>query len=132
MNATSRDVADIVGRIFIALIFLMAGAGKLGTGYADTQGYMQAHGVPGILLPLVILIEIGAAALIIAGLWTRVTALVLAAFTLLATLLFHIDFVHKLQQIMFLKNLAIAGGLLLLAAKGAGRWSLDARQAEKK
>jgi len=129
MNATFRDIADIVGRIFIGLIFLMAGAGKLGTGYGDTLGYMKANDVPGILLPLVILIEIGCAALIIAGLWTRVTALVLAAFTLIAALLFHIDFSVKLQQIMFLKNLAIAGGLLLLATNGAGRWSIDARQA---
>jgi putative oxidoreductase len=77
------------------------------------------------LLPFAILTEIGCAALIIAGLWTRVTALVLAAYTLLVALLFHLDLSVKLQQIMFLKNLAITGGLLLLAAKGAGRWSID-------
>lgn len=125
MNEKSTDVADVVGRILIALIFLMAGAGKLGTGYGDTLGFMANKGVPGILLPFAILTEIGCAALIIAGLWTRVTALVLAAYTLLVALLFHLDLSVKLQQIMFLKNLAITGGLLLLAAKGAGRWSID-------
>ena len=65
---------------------------------------------------------------LVAGLWTRAAALALAAFTLLAAAIFHANFADQIQQIMFLKNLAIAGGFLLLAARGAGAWSLDARR----
>jgi putative oxidoreductase len=129
MNQTALNAGDVVARIFIAALFLMAGVGKLGSGYAATQGYMEAMGVPGILLPLVIALEIGGAVLVIAGYWTRTTALALAAFTILSALLFHADFGEQMQQIMFLKNFAIAGGFLLLAIKGAGAWSVDARRA---
>ncbi len=130
MNASSRNVADIVGRVFISVMFLMAGIGKLGASYAGTQGYMESHGVPGMLLPLVIALEIGGAALIIAGWWTRTSALVLAAFTVLAAMLFHAEFADRMQQIMFMKNIAIAGGSLFLVANGAGAWSVDARRAK--
>jgi len=122
-----RNIADLVGRILITAMFVVSGIGKLGAGYAATQGYMASQGVPGALLPLVIALEIGGAALIIAGLWTRISALALAAFTVLAALLFHANFADQVQQIMFLKNLTIAGGFLLLAANGAGAWSVDAR-----
>jgi putative oxidoreductase len=90
---------------------------------------MQSHGLPGALLPLVIALEIGASALVIAGLWTRVAALALAAFSIAAALLFHANFGDAMQQINFMKNLAIAGGFLILAANGAGAWSVDARRA---
>ena len=129
MNQTALNAGDVVARIFIAALFLMAGVGKLGSGYAATQGYMEAMGVPGILLPLVIALAIRGAVLVIAGYWTRTTALALAAFTILSALLFHADFGEQMQQIMFLKNFAIAGGFLLLAIKGAGAWSVDARRA---
>ena len=107
----------------------MAGIGKLGAGYAGTQGYMESMGVPGMLLPLVIALEIGGAILIIAGLFTRMTAVALGAFTVLSAVLFHADFADQMQQIMFMKNLAIAGGFLFLAVGGAGTWSVDARRA---
>ena len=129
MNQTAINAGDFAARILIAALFLMAGVGKLGSGYAATQGYMEAMGVPGMLLPLVIALEIGGAVLVIAGLWTRATALALAAFTVLSALLFHADFAEQMQQIMFLKNFAIAGGFLFLAIKGAGAWSVDARRA---
>lgn len=129
MNQTATNVGDLAGRILISALFLMAGVGKLGSGYAGTQGYMEAMGVPGALLPLVIALEIGGAALVVAGLWTRTAALALAAFTLLSALLFHADFSEQMQQIMFLKNFAIAGGFLFLWIKGAGAWSVDARRA---
>ncbi len=129
MNQTTTNAGDLAGRIFIAALFLMAGIGKLGSGYAGTQGYMESMGVPGALLPLVIALEIGGAVLVMAGLWTRISALALAAFTILSALLFHADFSDQMQQIMFLKNFAIAGGFLLLAIKGAGAWSIDARRA---
>jgi len=129
MNSMTSNVADLVGRIFIAALFLMAGLGKLGSGYASTQAYMEAMGVPAALLPLVIALEIGGAILIIAGFWTRTAALALAAFSILSAVLFHGDFSDQMQQVMLLKNVAIAGGFLLLASTGAGRWSVDRRRA---
>jgi len=66
--------------------------------------------------------------LIIAGLWTRWTALALAGFTVLAAMIFHSNSADQIQQIMFMKNAAIAGGFLVLAANGAGAWSVDARR----
>lgn len=128
MNQTANNAGDLVGRILIAALFLIAGVGKLGAGYAPTQGYMEAMGVPAMLLPAVIALEIGGAGLVIAGLWTRLVALALGGFTILSALLFHTDFSDQIQQIMFLKNLAITGGFLFLAVKGAGEWSIDAHR----
>lgn len=123
-----HDVGELAGRILLAAIFLLSGWSKIG-GYAGTQGYMESMGVPGALLPLVIAVELGAGLLIVAGLWTRLAALALAGFTLLSALLFHANIGDPMQQIMFLKNLAIAGGFLVLFARGAGPLSLDARRA---
>ncbi|HXZ52479.1 MAG TPA: DoxX family protein [Burkholderiales bacterium] len=125
-----KNFADLASRILLAVLFLIAAIGKL-TDYAGTQAYMTAMGVPGALLPLVIVLELGGGALVVAGLWTRITALALAAFTVLAAFLFHANFADTMQQIMFLKNLSIAGGFLLLAANGAGAWSIDARRAKE-
>lgn len=127
MNKLS-DLAELSGRILLASIFVLSGFTKIG-GYAGTQGYMEAMGVPGALLPLVILTELGGGLLIVLGLWTQLTALALAGFTLLAALLFHRNFGDPMQMILFLKNVAIAGGFLLLVARGAGPLSLDARRA---
>ncbi len=130
LNTAVIKTAELTGRVLIAAIFLMAGIGKLGAGYAGTQGYMESMGVPGILLPLVIALEIGGAILVIAGLWTRMAALALAGFTILSAVLFHADFSDQMQQIQFMKNFAIAGGFLFLAVAGAGAWSIDARRAQ--
>jgi putative oxidoreductase len=94
-----KNFADLAGRILLAVLFLIVGIGKLGGG-----------------------------ALVVAGLWTCPAALALAAFTVLAALLFHANFADPMQKINFLKNLSIAGGFLLLAANGAGAWSVDARR----
>lgn len=118
----------VVGRVLIAAIFVVAGWGKIGA-YAGTQAYMASKGVPGALLPLVIALELGGGALIVAGLWTRAAAIALAGFSVLAAAIFHANFADPMQQVMFLKNLAIAGGFLLLAANGAGAWSVDTRRA---
>lgn len=120
--------SELAGRVLIAAIFIISGLGKIG-GYAGTQGYMEAMGVPGALLPLVILTEVGAGLLVVLGLWTRLSALALAGFSLLSAVLFHANLGDQMQQIMFLKNVAIAGGFLFLFAHGAGRLSLDARRA---
>jgi len=88
---------------------------------------MASAGVPGALLPVVIAVEVLGAAAIIVGWQTRIVAFLLAGFSLLSALIFHNDFANQIQMVMFLKNVSIAGGLLLLVAHGAGRFSLDAR-----
>ena len=125
---TQQNVADLTGRILISVIFLQAGLGKIG-GYAATQGYMESMGVPGALLPLVIALEILAPIAIIAGYRARIAAFLLAGFSVLSALLFHRPGGDPMQAIMFMKNLALAGGFLFLVARGPGVWSLDARRA---
>ena len=121
-----RDVALLVGRILLALMFVVAGWGKIG-GYAGTQGYMEAMGVRGALLPLVILLELGGGLAIMLGLFTRSIAVLMAGFTLMAAFLFHYQPAEQMQMLMFMKNLSVAGGFLALAAAGPGAFSLDAR-----
>lgn len=115
----------VAGRVLLAVLFVLAGYGKIG-GYEGTVGYMASQNVPGILLPLVIALEFGGGLLLIAGFQTRWVALALAVFTVLASLIFHIG---DGQMQMFLKNMAITGGLLLLFVHGAGPLSVDARKA---
>ena len=122
-----KPYSDLAGRLLIAALFLIAGVGKL-SAYAGTQAYMQSAGVPGALLPLVILVEIGGGALIVLGWQTRLAALVLAGFSIVTGVIFHAGSADQMQQIMFLKNLGMAGGFLFLVANGAGRLSLDGRR----
>lgn len=117
--------ADLLGRIALALIFLISVPGKLGDGFAGVQGYMAAKGVPGLLLPLVILLELGGGVALILGFFTRFIAFSLAVFCVLAALLFHAEIGDFAQKISFFKNFAIAGGLLILARTGAGPFSVD-------
>lgn len=119
----------LAARVLLAQIFLISGFGKLGAGYAGTQAYMEAMGIPGMLLPLVIALEIGGGLALIAGFLTRWAALALAGFTVASAVLFHANFGDQTQTIMFMKNLAMAGGLLLLYVQGAGSYSVDARRA---
>jgi len=123
-----NHASNLTGRTLIAAIFLISGIGKI-AGYSGTAAYMESVGVPGALLLPTIVLEIGGALAIIAGWWTKPVALALAAFSLVAGILFHGNLADPMQQIMFLKNVAIAGGFLFLAANGAGAWSLDARRA---
>ena len=125
---TTQNAADLLGRILISLIFLLSGLHKIG-GYEATQGYMAAMGVPGALLPIVIALEVGGALAIILGYHTRLFAFLLAGFSVVSALLFHRALGDQVQFIMFMKNLAMAGGFLFLVARGAGDWSLDARRA---
>ncbi|NCF61998.1 MAG: DoxX family membrane protein [Gammaproteobacteria bacterium] len=88
---------------------------------------MEAMGVPGILLPLVIALEILGGLAIIVGWHTRFVAFLLAGFTLLSAMLFHADFSDQMQMVMFMKNLALSGAFLVLVAQGAGAFSIDNR-----
>jgi len=121
---------DAPARALIALIFIVSGVGKIGT-YAATQGYMEAMGLPGIFLAPTIVFEIGAGLALLAGFQTRLVALALAGFTVVTALVFHFDSGDQIQQIMFLKNLAMAGGLLIVAKEGAQGLSIDAVLSER-
>ena len=121
-----QNLAAPAGRILIALIFVTSGVNKI-SGYAGTQQYMEAMGVPGALLPLVIALEILGGLAVMLGWHTRVAAFLLAGFSLLSGLLFHADFGDQMQMIMFMKNLSIAGGFLVLVALGPGAYALDNR-----
>jgi len=116
---------QMTGRVLMSAIFVMAGISKLGS-YAATQGYMESMGVPGALLPLVILLELGGGLTVLLGWQTRISALLLAGFCIVSALIFHANFGDQMQSILFMKNLAMAGGFLFLVAGGAGAWSLDA------
>lgn len=115
----------LLARLFLAHIFLLAGFSKI-TGYAGTQGYMESMGVPGALLPLVIVLEIGGSLAVIFGFLTRWAALALAAFCVASAVIFHRNFDEQMQMILFMKNFAMAGGFLLLYVQGPGAFSIDA------
>jgi putative oxidoreductase len=126
---TVQKVSELAGRILLSALFLLSGLGKIGA-YAGTAGYMSSLGVPGALLPVVIATEILGALAIIVGWKTRIIAFLLAGFSLLTAVIFHNHFGDQIQMIMFLKNVSIAGGYLLLVANGAGPLSIDRRLAK--
>ncbi|MGD9426036.1 DoxX family protein [Pantoea sp. NSTU24] len=119
-----EDTGLLLARILMPILFITAGWGKI-TGYAGTQQYMEAMGVPGFMLPLVILLEFGGGLAILFGFLTRFTALFTAGFTILTAFLFHSNFAEGVNQLMFMKNLSIAGGFLVLGLVGPGAYSLD-------
>jgi putative oxidoreductase len=124
-----KNASELAGRSLLAVLFLLSGLGKIGA-YDATTTYMSAVGVPGVLLPVVIATEGFGAIAIILGWQTRVAALLLAGYALLTALIFHTNFADQIEMIMFLKNVSIAGGFLLLVANGAGPLSLDRRLAK--
>ncbi len=125
-QATINAGTQLTGRLLMSAIFIMAGANKL-MAYDGTAAYMQSAGLPGQLLPLVILLEIAGGLAVLLGWQLRISAALLAGFTIVAALLFHFDFGDQMQSILFMKNLAMAGGLLFLVAGETHSWSLDAR-----
>ena len=123
-----NDTTALVGRVLLGVLFLMSGLGKLAAP-AATQGYIAAVGLP---LPFVAYlgstgVEVIGGVLLIIGLQTRLAASALAVFTLLTAVFFHNNFADQNQMIHFMKNIAIIGGLLQVAAFGAGAFSLDRR-----
>jgi putative oxidoreductase len=122
-----NTVSLLVGRILLAIIFLLAGISKI-SAYSGTGAYMASMGVSASLLPLVIALEIGGALALIIGWQTRWVAYALAAFSLVAALMFHFSPGDQMQMIMFMKNIGIVGGFILLAATGPGALSVDARR----
>ncbi len=127
---TLQNFAAPTGRFFLAIMFFMSGLTKISQ-YSGTQGYMEAMGVPGFLLPLAILTEALGGLAIILGWKTKYVALALAGFSVLSAILFHADFSNQAEMTNFMKNIAIAGGFLTLFVHGAGAYSLDNRANKK-
>jgi len=121
-----QSIAAPAGRILLALMFVTSGFSKI-SGYVATQGYMEAMGVPGALLPLVIAVELLGGLAVMLGWHTRIAAFLLAGFSLLSALLFHANFGDQMQMIMFMKNISIAGGFLMIVSLGGGAYALDNR-----
>lgn len=123
---STKDTTLLAARVLLALIFIVAGFGKL----SDVQGfigYMAYGGVPALLAWPTIALEILGGFAILVGFQTRYVAIALAGFSVLSGVLFHFDPSDQMQFTSFLKNLAMAGGFLALAAHGAGRFSFDKR-----
>lgn len=134
MSKTLQNAFSLAARLLMAVLFLPAGISKL-TGFAGTVGYIGSVGLPlptvGAALALVV--EIGGSVALLAGFGTRIAAVVLAVFTLAASVFFHAFWAVPadqafVTQLLFYKNIAVVGGLLALAAHGASAWSLDARR----
>ena len=114
------------GRGLIAFMFVMSGLNKINN-YGNTAGWMDAMGVPGSLLPIVIVLEVLGGAAIMIGWQTRIAASLFAAFSVMSAAIFHADFSDQNQMIHFMKNVSIAGGFLFLIVHGAGTYSMDNR-----
>lgn len=126
----STSAAILVGRIFLSIMFILAGFSKL-TAIAGTAGWFESLGIPAPTLAAVGsgVVELVGGVAILVGFKTRIAALVLAIFTVAATLIAHTNLADQVQQLFFMKNLAVTGGFLVLAAAGAGAYSIDARRA---
>jgi putative oxidoreductase len=134
MNTTFQNSLTLLGRLALAALFLPAGLSKI-SGFEGTVGYINSVGLPFASLAAVvaIVIEIGGGLALISGLFSRTASLILAAFTALATVSFHAYWAVPaeqafMQQLMFYKNVGVIGGLLVLAAHGAGSWALGAKR----
>lgn len=119
-----QELSAPVGRLFLSMIFIFSGFTKI-TGYAATQGYMEAMGVPGMLLPLVIAVELFGGLAILFGFKARFVAILLVGFNIISALLFHQFWIDESQMNPFMKNIAMAGGFLMIFAHGAGAYSID-------
>ena len=118
------QILELIGRIFISLIFLIAGVGKI-FNYEGTIGYMESFGIPGYLLIPAIIIEILLPLLVIIGYKTKLAAIILALFSILLAVIFHTDFSNQMQLTAFLKNFAIGGGFLIIFVYGPNKYSID-------
>ena len=134
MISNFQNPLALVGGLLLALLFLPAGLSKI-SGFAGTVGYIASKGMPMPTAAAVvaIIVEVVGPLALIAGFGTRWAALVLAGFTVVATFVFHNFWAMPadqvmMQQLMFYKNIAVVGGLLVLAAHGAGAWSVDAKR----
>ena len=126
-----NDMLALLGRIALAAIFVWSGAGKI-TGFSNTAGYIASKGLPmpAVLTAITIFVELGLGFAIVLGWRARIAALLIALWLIPTTFLFHNFWAAPaaqamMQQINFMKNVSIFGGMLLLMAFGAGRYSID-------
>jgi putative oxidoreductase len=119
-----QDISAPIGRLFLSMIFIFSGFSKI-TGYAATAGYMESVGVPGILLPLVIALELLGGIAILIGFKARLISLLFVGFNIVSALLFHQFWNDESQMNPFMKNIAMAGGFLMIFAHGPGAYSVD-------
>lgn len=131
MPSFVTQFSPLAGRILISIIFIMSGIGKI-TGFAGTAGWMTSKGLPmaDVLLGASIVIELGAAAMIVLGFKARWGAAALLLWMIPVTLVFHSYWTYpaaeqQMQSIMFFKNLGLMGGMLLIMGFGSGPFSLN-------
>ena len=118
------NIIDLLGRIFISVLFFINGIFKINN-YEGTIEWMDGYGLPGIMIIPAIIIEIVAPILIVIGYKTKIAAALLFLFCISTAFIFHNDFSDQIQLTAFLKNIALAGGLMFLIANGARGYSLD-------
>ena len=118
------NILDLIGRILISALFLLNGIFKINN-YDSTIGWMESFGMPGILIIPAIILEIAGPILIIIGYKTKLAAGLLSLFCIATAVIFHNDFADQMQFTSFLKNIALAGGFLLIVVNGAKEFSLD-------
>ena len=121
------NLFDLIGRIFISLVFLLSGYNKI-FNYDNTISWMEGFGIPGFLLWPAIVLEILLPIFIIIGYRTQISAIILAIFCLTTALIFHYDFANQMQTIAFLKNFGLAGGFLFIAANGPREWAIEKKK----
>ncbi|GAA4650425.1 DoxX family protein [Kistimonas scapharcae] len=126
-TAKLTAIVDLLGRVGLAVIFLLAGMNKIQYYDANAQ-FLASGGLPAELLPLVIAFEVIGAILLVVGYQARLAALAFAGFSVATALLYHNNLADQMQFLLFFKNIAMAGGFLVLAAHGAGEFSIDAKR----
>ena len=119
-----QELSAPIGRLLLSMIFIFSGFTKI-TGYAATQGYMESMGVPSMLLPLVIAVELLGGIAILLGFKARLVAILMAGFSIVSALLFHQFWIDESQMNPFMKNIAMAGGFLMIFTHGPGAYSID-------
>ena len=134
---TYQGVLNLVGRLLIVALFLPAGLGKI-AGFEGTLGYFASLGIPAPVFALVatIVIEVLGSIALIVGFQTRIVAVIMAIFTSIAAVTGHAFWAAPadavfIAQLLFFKNIAVMGGLLVLASTGAGSFSIDGCKAAK-
>jgi|TARA_B110000438_G_scaffold135394_1_gene130919 putative oxidoreductase len=117
-------IVELIGRILLSALFLIEGIGKISM-QEDVMMYMENYGIPGILFIPAVILEILFPLLLIVGYKTKLAAFVMALFTFTVAIIFHTDFSKGMEMVFFLKDLAIAGGFLMIFVYGANKISLD-------